>query len=98
MEEQTTGSKQVLEGISEVNELTRQVKNASKQMLEGAKEVIQESANLEKATQEITGGVNEMAIGAEHINTAVNHVNDISGKNRGAITDLSREVSRFKVD
>jgi methyl-accepting chemotaxis protein len=98
MEEQTTGSKQVLEGISEVNDLTRQVKNASRQMLEGAKEVIQESANLEKATQEITGGVNEMAIGAEHINTAVNHVNDISGKNRGAISDLSREVSRFKVN
>jgi methyl-accepting chemotaxis protein len=98
MEEQTTGSKQVLEGISEVNEITRQVKNASQQMLEGAKEVIQESANLEKATQEITGGMNEMATGADHINIAVNHVNGISGKNREAIDDLMREVSRFKVE
>jgi methyl-accepting chemotaxis protein len=98
MEEQTTGSKQVLEGISEVNEITRQVKEASSQMAEGAKEVIQESANLEKSTQEITGGMNEMATGADHINLAVNHVNGISGKNREAIDDLMREVSRFKVD
>jgi methyl-accepting chemotaxis protein len=49
-------------------------------MLEGAKEVIQESNNLEKATQEITGGMNEMASGADQINLAVNHVNDISKK------------------
>jgi Methyl-accepting chemotaxis protein len=98
MEEQTTGSKQVLEGISEVNDITRHVKDASQQMADGAKEVIQESSNLEKATQEITGGMNEMATGAEHINLAVNHVNGISGKNREAINDLMREVSRFKVE
>jgi methyl-accepting chemotaxis protein len=98
MEEQTTGSKQVLEGVSEVNEITRQVKSASSQMLDGAKEVIQESSNLEKATQEITGGMNEMATGAEHINLAVNHVNEVSGKNRETISALTREVSRFKVE
>ncbi|GBU29238.1 hypothetical protein R84B8_02802 [Treponema sp. R8-4-B8] len=98
MEEQTTGSKQVLEGVSEVNEITLQVKSASNQMLEGAKEVIQESSNLEKATQEITGGMNEMATGADHINIAVNHVNGVSTKNREAINDLMREVSRFKVE
>ncbi|WP_461255670.1 methyl-accepting chemotaxis protein [Treponema sp. R80B11-R83G3] len=98
MEEQTTGSKQVLEGIGEVTQITGHVKEASRQMLDGAKEVIQESSNLEKATQEITGGMNEMATGAEHINIAVNHVNGISGKNREAINDLMREVSRFKVE
>jgi methyl-accepting chemotaxis protein len=98
MEEQTAGSRQVLEGVSEVNEITRQVKSASHQMLEGAKEVIQESENLEKATQEITGGMNEMASGADQINIAVNHVNEISIKNREGINVLIREVSRFKVE
>jgi methyl-accepting chemotaxis protein len=98
MEEQTTGSKQVLEGVSEVNEITRQVKSSSHQMLEGAKEVIQESQNLEKATQEITSGMNEMSSGADQINMAVNHVNEISGKNRKGIDILVREVSRFKVE
>jgi len=97
MEEQTTGSKQVLQGVSEVNEITQKVKTASQQMLDGAKDVIQESFSLDKATQEITGGMNEMANGAEQVNIAVNHVNEISGKNREGTEILMREVSRFKV-
>jgi methyl-accepting chemotaxis protein len=97
MEEQGHGSKQILESVSRVNEITRKVTSGSNEMLEGAKEVIQESNNLEKATQEITSGMNEMATGTDHINLAVHHVNEISGKNREGIDALSREVSRFKV-
>jgi methyl-accepting chemotaxis protein len=42
--------------------------------------------------------MNEMAIGAEQINVAVNHVNEISGKNREGIDALIKEVARFKVE
>jgi len=97
MEEQGQGSKQILDGIEKVTEITVHVKDGSNEMLEGAKEVIQESNNLEKATQEITSGMNEMASGAEQINVAVNHVNEISSKNREGINALIKEVSRFKV-
>jgi methyl-accepting chemotaxis protein len=97
MEEQGKGSRQILDVVSNVNEITRQVKSGSNEMLEGANEVIQESDNLEKTTQEITGGMNEMASGAEQINTAVHHVNEISSRNREGIDILVREVSRFKV-
>jgi methyl-accepting chemotaxis protein len=98
MEEQREGSKQLLQGAVDLKEITCQVRNGSREMLEGSKEVIQESSNLEKATQEITVGMNEMASGADQINVAVNHVNEISGKNREGIEALMREVSRFKVD
>ena len=97
MEEQGHGSKQILEGVGNVNELTRLVKASSQEMLEGAQEVIKESQNLEKATQEITSGMNEMANGAEQINIAVHQVNDISTRNREGIETLIKEVSRFKV-
>jgi len=97
MEEQGSGSKQILDGIGNVNEITRQVKNGSAQMLEGSNEVIRESKNLEAITQEISGGMNEMASGAEQINVAVTHVNALSGKTREGIGALLREVSRFKV-
>jgi methyl-accepting chemotaxis protein len=66
-------------------------------MLEGSREVMKESQNLEKATQEITGGMNEMASGADQVNVAVHHVNEISAKNRQGIETLLHEVSRFKV-
>jgi methyl-accepting chemotaxis protein len=98
MEEQGIGSKQILEGSGRLNEITRQVKDGSNEMHEGAKEVIRESESLDKATAEITLGMNEMAAGANHINSAVNHVNEISGRNREAINVVIKEVSRFKVD
>ncbi|MDR0312943.1 MAG: methyl-accepting chemotaxis protein [Treponema sp.] len=98
MEEQGQGSKQVLEGVGRLNEITRQVTSGTDEMLQGANEVIQESHNLEKVTQEITGGMNEMASGADQINVAVNRVNEISGQNREGIKHLMTEVSRFKTE
>jgi len=98
MEEQGEGSKQILEGIGNVNNVTRMVKTSSEEMRDGSKEVITESQNLERATQEITGGMNEMASGAEQINIAVNQVNEISTKNREGIAILMQEVSKFKVE
>jgi len=98
MEEQGEGSKQILQGVGQVNDITQQVKSGSVEMLEGSEEVINESKNLERVTEEITGGMNEMATGAEQINIAVNRVNEISAKNRENIDALVMEVSRFKVE
>jgi methyl-accepting chemotaxis protein len=98
MEEQGAGSRQILEAIGHLNEITRQVKDGSGEMLEGSREVIRESANLEAMTQEITGRMNEMAGGADQINAAVNRINELSGRNRDNIDILVREVSLFKVE
>ncbi|MDR2739325.1 MAG: methyl-accepting chemotaxis protein [Treponema sp.] len=98
MEEQSVGSRQILEVIGQLNDITRMVKAGSGEMFEGSKEVITEGKNLEMATQEITSGMNEMATGADQINVAVNRVNEISGQNKENINILVREVSRFKVE
>ncbi|MCL2706033.1 MAG: methyl-accepting chemotaxis protein [Spirochaetaceae bacterium] len=98
MEEQSQGSKQILDAIGNLNEITQQVKDGSMEMLEGSNEVIHESKNLERVTQEISGGMNEMAAGADQINTSVNSVNDLSAKNRENINILMKEVSRFKIE
>jgi methyl-accepting chemotaxis protein len=97
MEEQNEGSRNILAAVSQLNEITSQVKDESVRMLLGSREVINESRNLGNVTQEITGGINEMASGAQQINTAVNRVNEISAKNRENIDILVREVSMFKV-
>jgi len=97
MEEQNQGSKQILEAIGRLNEITRRVRDESAEMLQGSHEVIKESKNLELVTHEITGGINEMASGAQQINEAVNRVNEISARNKANINTLVREVSMFKV-
>jgi len=96
MEEQGAGSRQILEGIGNVNEITREVKSGSEEMLEGSREVIKESQNLERATQEITNGMNEMATGAAQVNIAVNSVNEMANKTREGIMLLLKEVEQFK--
>jgi len=98
MEEQGQGSKQLLQSAGGLKETTTQVKTGSEEMLDGSQEVMKESQNLERVTQEITGGMNEMSSGAEQINVAVNNVNEMTTKNREAIADLLKEVSKFKVE
>jgi len=98
MDEQGIGSRQIVEGITEVNEITHQVRDGSHEMLDGSTEVIRESKDLDNATKEIATGMNDMVMSADHINTAVTHVNEISANNRKAIDTLIREVSRFKVE
>jgi len=97
MEDQGQGSRQILEAIGKLNELTQMVKRGSNEMQKGSKEVIMESRNLEKATVEISNGMNEMASGAEQINSAVSHVETICGINKNSIDALFTEVSKFKV-
>jgi len=98
MEEQGTGSKQILEAIGQLNEITLQVKSGTQEMLEGSKEIIVEGKNLEQAAQETTGGVTEMAKGAEHINIAITEISGISVRNKEIIDNLVIAVSHFKVE
>jgi methyl-accepting chemotaxis protein len=97
MDEQTQGSKQILQSAGFVHDITQQVKVGSEEMLEGSKEVIHESQNLEKVTQEITAGMNEMAAGAEQVNRAVASVSDLTSRTKDNISSLAQAVSRFKV-
>ena len=98
MEEQGQGSQQILEAVSTLNEKTQMVKQGSNDMLDDSTEVIKESKNLEKMTVEISNGMKEIASGAEQINIAVNHVNDISKKTKEYIETLFTEISKFKVN
>jgi len=97
MEEQGQGSRQILDAIGRLNELTQIVKDSSIEMLKGSKEVIMESRNLETVTVKISDNINEMAGGTGQINSAVNQVDAISETNKNYIDTLFNEVSRFKV-
>jgi methyl-accepting chemotaxis protein len=98
MEEQGQGSRQILEAVGRLNELTQMVERGSEEMLAGSKEVITESRNLEKATTEISNGMNEMAGDAGQINSAVSHVEEISKTNKDSIDSLFTEVLKFRVE
>jgi methyl-accepting chemotaxis protein len=98
MEEQGQGSKQILDAIARLNEITRNVKEGSVEMMKGGEQIIKESKNLELVTQNITGRVNDMAAEAEQIDAAAVRVNQISSQNKEYINTLALAVSKFKVE
>jgi methyl-accepting chemotaxis protein len=98
MEEQSEGSKQILDVVSQLDDTTAKVKSAALEMSEGSKQVLAESRNLEQVTSEIANSMNEMAIGVTMIDKSINQVNGISGDNEEKIKTLAAEVNKFKVD
>ncbi|MDR0584459.1 MAG: bacteriohemerythrin [Treponema sp.] len=95
MEEQSAGSRQILESIQKLNEITRIVKSSSEEMKYESGEIIAEGENLRSATAEITDGMNEMAGRAGEVNDSVTHVNSISVKNKSNIEMLRKAISDF---
>jgi len=98
MEEQEVGSRHILDAITQLNTVTALVRNGSKEMSDESKEVLKQSADLKKITGEVSSSMDEMIDSAEHINSAVTRVNEISRENKENIGALSTEIARFKVE
>jgi methyl-accepting chemotaxis protein len=98
MEEQGSGSQQILESIGKLNDITQTIKQGSGEMLTGSRKVMEESKHLEALTLQITDGTNQMANGADLINAAVARVSAITDENKSSIDVLVDEVSKFKVE
>jgi methyl-accepting chemotaxis protein len=97
MEEQSSGSRQILEAIQKLNEITQTVKDGSEEMQQGSAEIINAGKSLEKVTSEITEGMSGMAIRAAEVNNSVAHVNTISCKSKGNIDVLREAISHFVI-
>ncbi|MDR2484680.1 MAG: methyl-accepting chemotaxis protein [Treponema sp.] len=98
MEEQGVGSKNILDNLSKLNDITCIIKEDSAEMLDGSQAIMQASKNLEAVTEVITNGMQEMAAGAKEINHAVNRVSAISDENKQHIDTLVSEISKFKIE
>ena len=97
MKEQNEGSKQVLQAISALNDITQNVQQNSTEMLTGSQEVLNETKNMNTITQQISNGINEMATGAQQITTAVENVNKLAIDNKTSIEIVNTEVGKFKI-
>lgn len=97
MDEQTTGSKEILESVGHLNDITSKVKDDSDQMLEGGKSILQESSKLDDISVQVTDSTVEMAASMEQITIAIRNVGEISQRNKQSIDALASKVQRFKI-
>jgi len=98
MEKQETGGKEILNSIEKLNELTGLVKKGSEEMFSEGTEITKKSRQLETITHGIENEMNEITNSADKILLAINDVNGISVDNQHVSNELSKEVSKFKVD
>ena len=97
MEEQATGSQQILSSMQEINTITDKVRQAFSLMDSRIHDITEEMQKLSNITLEINGSMSEMSIGVNEINTAVQEINTKTQDNHNSISLVSTEINKFKV-
>ena len=97
MEEQTEGSNQVLQSISDIQSSTEIVRNNAEVLFEGGKEIVNEMGILANESSEINCAINVIVSGTEQISDAVKKVTVDSEQNKESLNEVHRKVSEFKL-
>ncbi len=95
MEEQTSGSGQVLEAMRVIHSITFSVSDSSSSVLQGSKEIDLEMRKLVDIASQITNSVNKMASGASDVTNALEVTNTELARNRDVLGNLSNTMSQF---
>ena len=95
MEEQTSGSDQVLEAMRAIHSITQQVSDSSSSVLQGSKEIDLEMRKLVEITNQITSSVNRMANGASDVNSALDVTNFELDRNHSVLKNLANTMAQF---
>jgi methyl-accepting chemotaxis protein len=98
MQEQESGSHQVLDAITQLNSASGEVQKDSSEMIVVTREVLNQSTNLKRISNEVAGGMDDMTQNAETIINAVKRVLEISQENKENIDNLSMDIALFKVE
>lgn len=97
MEEQASGSTQILEAISEIKASSESVQKESDELRVGGKQVGDEMLVLANVTTEIKNAMQEMVLGTNEINNAIVDVNDATSNNREELVNLNKQVATFRL-
>lgn len=98
MDEQSVGSKEILDSIHQINSITASVKDSAAVMERGSKQILVEMNTLSSVTTQISGAMNEMSSGVNEINNSMQEVSSITQENTESITNVSTEIKKFKVE
>ncbi|MFA6504998.1 MAG: methyl-accepting chemotaxis protein [Treponemataceae bacterium] len=97
MGEQDIGSKQILEALKDMNQVTDEVRSKAAQMNTAAANAKTSMENLAQTSETILGSMDEMGAGAEQINKAAQSVSNLAESTNANIRAMEAEIGRFKV-
>ncbi|EFW37320.1 methyl-accepting chemotaxis protein [Treponema phagedenis] len=97
MHEQSSGSEQILKAMTDISNITTEVRQGSSEMLTGSRQISDEMQKLTALTVDIAGSMNEMFDGTLQITAAAEQNSEISVLNQEKIKNLFEEIHHFKV-
>lgn len=95
MEEQTSGSGQVLDAMRTIHGITFSVSDSSSSVLQGSKEIDLEMRKLVEITSQITNSVNKMSSGASNVTSALAVTNNELEQNQNVLKRLADIMGQF---
>ena len=97
MTEQNEGSKQVLEALGDIQDVTVQIRDGSIEMNSGTETILNEMNRLSNISQQVHEKSTAIAVAAEAIDTAVSKIAENSEVNKNAINTLQNITNKFKL-
>ena len=97
MAEQTSGNKQVLEGIRSISDSTSTVKESASEMKLGGAQIVEEMKVLSDTTRNINDRMTEVTQSIDRIIEDLGDVQSSSAENTKSIDSLNNEILGFKL-
>ena len=97
MEEQQSGSQQILEALQAMNDSTSEVRGAGAEMSRGGEEISKDVSNIQESMNNIEKAVSEINDGTNYVNESTKELRNISAQLNVAIKRIKDDVDLFKV-
>jgi len=95
--EQTSGSQQILQALSDINTVTQTVRGGSKEMTEEGTLLVDRNQKLRTLASDIQTRVQGISTSTETINAAAAEASNRAAEMARHIDEVEQQVSRFKV-
>ena len=95
MQEQNEGSRQVLEALRDIENVTVQIRDGSVEMNAGTATILKEITRLSNVSQQVQDRAGSIAKAVEEINVSVSAIIESSSENTAAVSKLADITSKF---
>jgi len=97
MDEQTAGSSQVLEALTNMKDEAVQVDESSQTLSNGIENIGQNMSAVNEISTTILGSMDEMAAGSQQISKATQNVSDLALKTKDSMDGINNLIGKFKI-
>ena len=97
MDEQSAGSKQVIDAMNQINDITSDVRSSASAMASGSNMILEEMGRVSTVTNQISVAMSEISNGIGELNNSIQQVNALTQRTGESIHTVAKEVGKFKV-